>query len=50
VTNSALALGSVLAGVLLLALSYRSLWLLDGAVMVAGSLVVWLHPAARQQA
>ncbi|HEX6506907.1 MAG TPA: MFS transporter [Chloroflexota bacterium] len=49
VLNTALALGSAIGGLLLLALSYRALWLLEGAVIVAGSLFVWLRPEVRRQ-
>ena len=49
VVNTALALGSALGGVLLLVFSYRSLWFLEGTVIVLSSLFVWLIPQVRGQ-
>jgi MFS family permease len=47
--NSALALGSAAAGLLLLVLPYRTLWLVLGALIAASSLFVWLRPSVRGQ-
>ncbi len=49
VVNTALALGAALGGVLLLVFSYRSLWFVEGAVIVLSSLFVWLIPQVRGQ-
>lgn len=49
VANTALALGAALGGVLLLVFSYRSLWFLEGAVIVLSSLFVWLIPRVRSE-
>ncbi len=49
VINTALALGATLGGSLLLVFSYRSLWIVEGAVIVAGSLFVWLRSDVRSQ-
>jgi MFS family permease len=49
VTNGALLLGSAIGGVLLLAASVRVLWIVEGAVITASSLLVWLHKDVRDQ-
>lgn len=49
VLNAALAVGAALGGGLLLVLSYRTLWLLDGCVIVLASAFVWFLPAVRNQ-
>lgn len=47
--NGALALGSAAAAALLLAVPYRSLWLVLGAIIAGSSLFVWLQPSVRGQ-
>lgn len=49
IINTALACGSALGGVALLLLSYRALWAVEGIVIVAASLFVWLRPDVRRQ-
>jgi predicted MFS family arabinose efflux permease len=49
VTNCALLLGSALGGFLLLVTSVRVLWIVDGLVVCASSLLVWLHKDVRNQ-
>jgi MFS family permease len=49
VVNTALAVGAAIGGSLLLVFSYRSLWIVEGAVIVAGSLFVWAHTEVRGQ-
>lgn len=49
VVNTALAIGAAVGGGLLLIFSYRSLWLLEGGIIVISSLFVWLRPEVRSQ-
>jgi MFS family permease len=49
VTNGALLLGSAIGGVLLLAASVRLLWVIEGGIIAASSLLVWLHQDVREQ-
>jgi predicted MFS family arabinose efflux permease len=49
VINSALALGSAIGGFVLLAVSYRAAWVIEGGVIAAASLLVWLRADARRQ-
>lgn len=49
VTNGALLLGSAIGGFLLLAASVRALWIIEGAIIAASSLFVWLHREVREE-
>lgn len=49
VINGALLVGSTLGGFALLVLSVRTLWVIEGATIVASSLIVWLLPEVRNQ-
>jgi hypothetical protein len=49
VTNTALALGAAIRSFLLVGMSYRMLWLLEGLVIVVSSLFVWLVKDVRDQ-
>jgi MFS family permease len=49
VVNSALAIGSAIAGPGLLVFTYSAMWLLLGATVTACSLVAWFHPVMRSQ-
>jgi MFS family permease len=49
VVNTALAVGAAIGGGLLLVFSYRSLWFIEGAVIVLSSLIIWLLPEVRGQ-
>lgn len=49
VINGALLLGSTLGGLALLVLSVRALWVIEGLVIMASSLFIWLVPAVRNQ-
>jgi MFS family permease len=49
VTTGALLIGSAVGGLLLLAASVRLLWIVEGAIIVASSLLVWLHKEVRDQ-
>lgn len=49
IINSSVAIGSLLAGFLLLAVSYAALWLVIAALLVGSSLFVWLRPLVRDQ-
>jgi MFS family permease len=49
VIQGGLAVGSALAGLLLLWLPIQSVWLVLGALMVAASATVWLQPVARNE-
>jgi MFS family permease len=50
VINGALLVGSAIGGVVLLAASVRVLWAIEGAIIAASSLLVWLHRDVREQA
>ncbi|MGH2443980.1 MAG: MFS transporter [Chloroflexota bacterium] len=47
--NGATLVGSALAGSALLIIPVRALWVIEGLVMVAASLTVWLQAAVRNQ-
>lgn len=49
VINGGLLLGSAVAGGLLLAISIRTLWVIEGAVIVLSSLLVWFRADVRNE-
>jgi MFS family permease len=49
VISSSIAIGSLLAGFLLLAVSYSEMWLVIAALLVGSSFFVWLRPLVRDQ-
>lgn len=49
VINVSLLSGSAVAGVALIAVTPRMLWLIEGSVIAVSSLMVWLRSAVRQQ-
>jgi MFS family permease len=49
VIDSALVVGSAIAGAVLLKLSYSTTWLLLGVIVASASLFIWLRPEVRRQ-
>lgn len=49
IINGSLALGALSGGAMLLALPYRILWVVLGAIICASSLFVWLNAEVRRQ-
>jgi predicted MFS family arabinose efflux permease len=49
VIDSALVVGSAIAGAVLLELSYSTTWLLLGVIVASASLFIWLRPEVRRQ-
>jgi MFS family permease len=49
IIQTSIAIGAALAGVALLALPVRPLWLIEGGIFVVASLFVWLRPEVRGQ-
>jgi len=47
--STALAVGSALGGLVLVLVSYQLLWFVEGGVIAAASLFVWLRPDVRRQ-